>query len=103
MIQDAAIEDEGLQPVRADAVIIEGKTKRGKPCKIIDNTCQVPRQELQALLDDLIEQEHFGPSGLSMAGGNSIRIGAPQSAHVQLGNDIYRMILVDYEARIEVF
>ncbi|MBN2679041.1 MAG: hypothetical protein JXR24_02300 [Acidithiobacillaceae bacterium] len=89
--------------MRADAVIIEGKTKRGKPCKIIDNTCLVPRAALQALLDDLIEQEHFGPSGLSMAGGNSIRIGAPQSAHVQLGDDIYRMIVVDYEARIEVF
>ncbi|EGQ62060.1 hypothetical protein GGI1_10580, partial [Acidithiobacillus sp. GGI-221] len=50
------------------AVIVEGMTKRGKPCRLIDNTASAPREELVALLNDLIEQEHFGPSGLSVAG-----------------------------------
>jgi hypothetical protein len=103
MIKDEAIEEEGLPPVREDARIIEGQTKRGKHCKVIDNTVTVPDADLQALLNDLIDQEHFGPSGLSMAGGNTISIGVPQSAHVQLGDNIYRMIVVGYEARIEEF
>ena len=104
MVQDSPIEEEsGLPPLRSDAVILEGMTKRGKPCRLIDNTVSAPREELAALLNDLIEQEHFGPSGLSMAGSNTISIGTPQSAHVQLGGNIYRMIVVDYAARLEVF
>ena len=104
MVQDSPIEEEsGLPPLRSDAVILEGMTKRGKPCRLIDNTVSAPREELAALLNDLIEQEHFGPSGLSMAGSNTISIGTPQSAHVQLGENIYRMIVVDYEARLEEF
>ena len=104
MVQDLPIEEEdGLPPLRSDAVILEGMTKRGKPCRLIDNTVSAPREELAALLNDLIEQEHFGPSGLSMAGSNTISIGTPQSAHVQLGENIYRMIVVDYAARLEVF
>ncbi len=104
MVQDLPIEEEdGLPPLRSDAVILEGMTKRGKPCRLIDNTVSAPREELAALLNDLIEQEHFGPSGLSMAGSNTINIGTPQSAHVQLGENIYRMIVVDYAARLETF
>lgn len=104
MVQDSPIEEEnGLPPLRSDAVILEGMTKRGKPCRLIDNTVSAPREELAALLNDLIEQEHFGPSGLSMAGSNTISIGTPQSAHVQLGENIYRMIVVDYAARLEAF
>ena len=104
MVQDSPIEEEsGLPPLRSDAVILEGMTKRGKPCRLIDNTVSAPREELAALLNDLIEQEHFGPSGLSMAGSNTISIGTPQSAHVQLGENIYRMIVVDYAARLETF
>lgn len=104
MVQDSPIEEEnGLSPLRSDAVILEGMTKRGKPCRLIDNTVSAPREELAALLNDLIEQEHFGPSGLSMAGSNTISIGTPQSAHVQLGENIYRMIVVDYAARLEAF
>lgn len=103
MIQEQQDEEGGLPPLRSDAVILKAKTKRGKLCRVIDNTVSVPREELEALLNDLIEQEHFGPSGLSVAGGNTISIGAPQSAHVQLGGNIYRMIVVDYEARLEDF
>ena len=103
MIQEQQEEESGLPPLRSDAAILEGKTKRGKPCRVIDNTVSVPREDLAGLLNDLIEQEHFGPSGLSMAGSNTIRIGAPQSAHVQLGGNIYRMIVVAYEARLEEF
>ena len=103
MIQEQQEKEDGLPPLRSEAVILEAKTKRGKLCRVIDNTVSVPREELKALLNDLIEQEHFGPSGLSTAGGNTIRIGAPQSAHVQLGENIYRMIVVGYEARLEEF
>ena len=103
MIQEQQEEEGGLPPLRSDAVLLVGMTKRGKPCRLIDNTVSAPHEELKALLNDLIEQEHFGPSGLSTAGGNTIRIGAPQSAHVQLGENIYRMIVVDYEARLEEF
>ncbi len=103
MIQEQQEEEGGLPPLRSDAVLLAGMTKRGKPCRLIDNTVSAPREELKALLNDLIEQEHFGPSGLSVAGGNTISIGAPQSAHVQLGGNIYRMIVVDYEARLEEF
>ncbi|CDQ09152.1 conserved protein of unknown function [Acidithiobacillus ferrivorans] len=103
MIQEQQEEESGLTPLRSDAVILEGKTKRGKPCRVIDNTVSIPREDLADLLNDLIEQEHFGPSGLSMAGSNTISIGAPQSAHVQLGENIYRMIVVAYEARLEEF
>ena len=104
MVQESLIvEENGLPPLCSGAVILEGMTKRGKPCRLIDNTASAPREELVALLNDLIEQEHFGPSGLSVAGGNTIRIGAPQSAHVQLGEHIYRMIVVDYSARLESF
>ncbi|MCE5394521.1 MAG: hypothetical protein JJ693_08030 [Acidithiobacillus sp.] len=98
-----AEEPEGLPPVHPHAQILEGKTKRGKPCRLIDNTASVDRVHLQQLLEDLIDQDHFQPLGLSTAGGNAIQIGAPQSAHVQLGEDLYRLIIIGYEARLEVF
>ena len=96
-------EDSGLPPLTPDAQVIEGQTRRGKPCRVVDNTGTVAEEELRTLLNELIEQDQFQPLGLSMAGGNSIQIGAPQTAHVQLGDDLYRLIVLDYEARIEGF
>ena len=61
MIQEQQEEEGGLPPLRSDAVILAAKTKRGKLCRVIDNTVSAPREELEALLNDLIEQEHFGP------------------------------------------
>ena len=96
-------EDSGLPPLAPNAQIVEGRTRRGKACRVVDNTGTVALEELQNLLQDLIEQDQFQPLGLSMTGGNTIQIGAPQTAHVQLGSDLYRLIVVDYEARIEGF
>ncbi|WP_308389074.1 hypothetical protein [Acidithiobacillus sp. AMEEHan] len=95
--------DSALPPLTPHARVVEGQTRRGKPCRIVDNTGTVAEAELRTLLEELIEQDHFQPLGLSMAGGNSIQIGAPQTAHVQLGDDLYRLIVLDYEARIEGF
>ena len=85
------------------ANVIEGVTHTGKPCRIVDNTGTVPRAELESLLADLIEQRRFGLSGRSAAGGSTIRIGEPDFTHIQLGESLYRLILLPYEARIEVF
>ena len=85
------------------AVVIEGVAHNGKPCRIIDNTGTVARAELEALLAELIEQRRFGLSGRSLAGSASIRLGEPDFTHIQLGDELYRFILLPYEARIEVF
>ncbi len=95
--------EEGLPPLRPDAVVVEGQTKRGKGCRIVDNTASVEVAELEGLLQDLIAQDLFQPLGLSSAGGSSIRIGAPQSGHIQLGESLYRLIIIDHEARLEPF
>lgn len=95
--------EEGLPPLRPDAVVVEGQTKRGKSCRIVDNTATVTAAELEDLLQELITQDLFQPLGLSSAGGSSIRIGAPQSGHIQLGESLYRLIIVDHEARLEPF
>ncbi|MBU2790241.1 hypothetical protein HF288_09845 [Acidithiobacillus caldus] len=95
--------EEGLPPLRPDAVIVEAQTKRGKVCRLVDNTATVAVTELEELLRELIAQDLFQPLGLSSAGGSSIRIGAPQGGHIQLGESLYRLIVIDHEARLEPF
>ena len=94
---------EAENPMRSDAVILEGTAHNGKPCRMVDNTASVPSDELQALFDHLIAEETFGISGTSVSGGSTIRIGGPQGTHIQIGEDIYRIVLFPYEARIERF
>ncbi len=94
---------EAMPPVSPHARIVSGFTRRGKPCRLVDNTGTVVPEDLGALLEDLISQDHFQPLGLSAAGGNAIRIGVPQTAHVQLGERIYRLVVMDSEARLEIF
>jgi len=89
--------------VNPDAVIIEGLTKSGKPCRVVDNTASVERAELAGLLADLIEQDRFGIRGMSAAGENTVTLGAPVFTHIQLGGEIYRLLVLPYEARIEHF
>ncbi len=89
--------------IRPDAIIVEGVAHNGKPCRVVDNTASVEVAELQALLDDLIAQKRFGLQGLSVAGSNRIAIDQPIGTHIQLGNDMYRILLYPYEARIEKF
>ncbi|AOU96901.1 hypothetical protein BI364_01770 [Acidihalobacter yilgarnensis] len=90
-------------PLSAQAIIIEGVTRHGKPCRVVDNTGAVPVPELQALLDQLIKDGRFGLSGRSLAGDSRMLIGAPDFSHVQFGDAVYRFILFPYEARIEAF
>jgi len=99
---EASAED-GLPPLRPDALVLEGRTKRGKHCRIVDNTATVAAAELADLLQELIAKDLFQPLGLSSAGDSSIRIGAPQSGHIQLGESLYRLIIIDHEARLEAF
>ena len=108
MVEENPFVDTGVgfdeaNPLHPSAQVLEGLTRKGKPCRLVDNTASVPQAEMQELLQALIEQDKFGPGGLSPAGGNTITIGMPESAHVQLGDTLYRLIIFDYEARLERF
>lgn len=92
-----------FQDIAPDAVIIEGVARNGKPCRIVDNTASVSREELQQLLDTLIREKQFGIQGQSSAGGETIRIGGPRFTHIQIGDGLYRLLLLPYEARLEKF
>ncbi len=89
--------------IRPDATIIEGVAHNGKPCRIVDNTVSVDPTELRELLDALIRDRRFGLQGLSVAGSDRISIDQPIGTHIQLGKDIYRILMFPYEARIERF
>jgi len=95
--------DSEFPPLSEQAIIIEGQAHNGRPCRVVDNTGTLDRAELQALLDELIEARRFGLSGMSATGGNTIRLGAPEFTHIQMGEGIYRLILFPYEARLEAF
>jgi len=89
--------------ISADATIIEGVAHNGKPCRVVDNTASVDPAELRELLEDLIRERRFGLQGLSVAGSDRIAIDQPIATHIQLGSDIYRILMFPYEARIEYF
>jgi hypothetical protein len=83
--------------------IVEGLTHNGKTCRLLDHTGRVPMTELQSLLDDLIANKQFGLSGRSVQGGNVIRFGEPIFTHIQLAGDLYRLVLLPYEANLYEF
>ncbi|MDH5377641.1 MAG: hypothetical protein OEX00_04905 [Gammaproteobacteria bacterium] len=82
--------------------MIHGKTQRGKPCKIVDNTASVCREELERLLITLIEEDSFGLKGISDGEGR-INLDKPELAHIQIGEKLYKLLLYRYEAHIEKF
>ena len=91
-------------PLRPDAVRLQGTTKRGKPCELIDNTGDsLPQRELRDVLDALIENEVFGFRTLSASGGETINLDRRESSHIQIGDNLYRLIVFRYEARLEKF
>jgi hypothetical protein len=91
-------------PLREDAVRVAGVTKTGKHCELIDNTGRhLPVEELQAILNALIENAVFGFKSLSASGGDTINLDRRESSHIQVGDDLYRLIVFRYEARIENF
>ena len=91
-------------PLRQDAIRIKGNTKRNKSCELIDNTGdKLPRNELQDILNALIENEVFGFKTLSASGGETINLDRKESSHIQIGENLYRLIVFRYQARIEKF
>jgi len=91
-------------PLRADAVRVAGATRRGRPCTLIDNTGErLPETELREILAALIDQDRFGFRAASPAGGSALSIDQPETAHIQIGAKLYRLIVLRYEARIERF
>lgn len=86
-----------------EATIVESVTHSGKPCRVVDNTGTVDRNELEQLLNDLIDRKQFGIRGLSAKGESTIRLGEPEFTHMQFGSAIYRLLLFPYEARLEKF
>jgi hypothetical protein len=91
-------------PLRPDAARLAGTTRRGKPCELVDNTGRaLPREELQALLDALIEADAFGFALVSPKGGTTLDLERRESAHVQIAGELYRLLVYRYEARLEPF
>lgn len=91
-------------PLRPDAARLKGTTRRGKPCVLIDNTgAALPPGELRQILDRLIENDSFGFRTLSANGGDAIRLERREASHVQVGENLYRLILYRFEARLEPF
>lgn len=91
-------------PLRADAVIYSGTNQRGKKCELVDNTgMQLNAIECRDILNALIENDVFGFRTLSASGGDTISLERRESTHVQVGDDLYRLIVFRYQARIENF
>ncbi|MGH8670716.1 MAG: hypothetical protein ACREUA_01590 [Burkholderiales bacterium] len=104
LFSDAQGDFDRYNPLRADAVRLEARTRRGKRCVLIDNTGRnLPLGELRAILDGLIEHDHFGFKSFSAAGGDAIDLNRRESSHVQIGDRLYRLIVYRLEARLENF
>lgn len=101
---DPAADFDALNPLRDDAVRYDGLTRQGRPCSLIDNTGErLPAEAVRAILEGLIANDIFGFRARSPAGGASARLDQRQAAHVQVGGDLYRLVVGRYEARIERF
>jgi hypothetical protein len=94
----------GANPLRPDAVRLAGTTRRGKACELIDNTGRgLPRDELAALLEALIEQDRFGFALASAKGGTTLALDRHEAAHVQIDGGLYRLLVHRHTARLEPF
>ena len=78
-------------------------TYHGREVRLTDRTGSAPEDELRQILDALVREGKFGLAGLSNAGSGSIEIGAPEGAHVQIGDELYRLMVTGYEAYIDKF
>lgn len=74
---------------------------QGRDVTLTDKTGQLPEEELRDVLDRLIDEGHFGVTGLSSAGSGAISIGEPQVAHIQIGEDLYALFVSNYQATID--
>ncbi len=91
-------------PLRDDAIHYQTTNKHGKPCVLVDNTGhRLNAEACREILDSLIENDIFGFRTLSASGGDTISLERRESTHVQIGEELYRLIVFRYEARIELF
>lgn len=91
-------------PLRDDAIHYRSTNKHGKTCNLVDNTGnRLNADDCREILDSLIENDIFGFRTLSASGGDTISLERRESTHVQVGEDLYRLIVFRYEARIELF
>ncbi|MHB8346259.1 MAG: hypothetical protein ACYDHM_03575 [Acidiferrobacterales bacterium] len=102
-LADSVRRFDALNPINANAAIVDGTMSNGHACRLVDNTGEIDLRALEELLRALILEGRFGGAGLSPAGGNTVTIGAPQYGHVQVGEELYRLLVFPYEARIERF
>lgn len=91
-------------PLREDAVHYSAVNARGKTCELVDNTGEnLDAKECQDILNSLLENDIFGFRTLSANGGDTISLDRRESTHVQVGDDLYRLVVFRYQARIELF
>lgn len=84
------------------AGMVEARNSRGKICQLIDNTGTIEDSQLIDLLNQLIEDEQFGINALSSTDG-TLNIDKPRLSHIQIQDDLYRLLLLRYQAVIEKF
>ena len=91
-------------PLRADAIHYSAPNTHGKTCNLVDNTGEsLATAECLAILNGLIDNDMFGFRTLSANGGDKISLDRRESTHVQVGDNLYRLIVFRYQARIELF
>ena len=78
-------------------------TFHSREVTLTDKTGTVPEDELQAILDGLIQENKFGLAGMSASGSGTIQLGAPEGGHIQVGEELYRLVITGYEAVIDRF
>lgn len=101
---DPGADFDALNPLREDAVRYEAATRQGRPCALTDNTGRrLPAAEVRAILDALVAGDAFGLRARSAAGSGALALDPWQATHVQIGGDLYRLIVRRHEARIEPF
>ena len=95
---------EAANPLRPGATRLEGTTRRGKACELVDKSGErLPATELQGILDALIREDRFGFATASAAGGTTLDLARREGAHIQVDGRLYRLIVYRYQARIEPF
>lgn len=91
-------------PLHAEAVFYRANNARGKTCELVDNTAKkLDANECGNILQSLIDNDIFGFRTLSANGGDTISLDRRESTHVQVGDDLYRLVVFRYQARIELF
>ena len=91
-------------PIRADATRLEGRTRRGRACELIDNSgAGLAEADLREILDALIAQDRFGLALTSPAGGSTLDLDRSEAGHIQIGDRLFRLLVHRYTARIEPF